>query len=106
MGIIVCPTHGRAVLAETCEHIAQQVAQGRTPDGHRLPIPGHLFVCDACFDQLGLAGLAAPTELPEASIDVDENGLWPLFDAAHDRLERKAVFCLSCLRALGAKLCS
>ncbi|UFZ05784.1 hypothetical protein LQG66_05585 [Bradyrhizobium ontarionense] len=103
MGLIICQTHGRAAIIETCGHVAQQIEQRMAPTGHRLTILGHLFVCDACFDELGFDRFASLTEMPiEEAIDVDD-GRWQLYEAAYDRLAGRTVFCLDCVGDLGLR---
>ncbi|GLH75554.1 hypothetical protein SSBR45G_04620 [Bradyrhizobium sp. SSBR45G] len=100
MGITICAKHGRVPFVETCGHVAQQIEQRTAPTGRQLTILGHLFVCDACFEQLGFDRFASLAEMPfEDAIDVDD-GRWQLYDSAYDRLEGRTTFCLDCFRDL------
>ena len=95
MGIIICPVHGRSPIVETCAHVAEKIERRQAPTGHRLTILGDLLVCDACFDQLGFDRTASLEEAPIEPYVNDER--WQAYEAAYDRLETRAVFCLECV---------
>lgn len=100
MGIMICKTHGRVGFVETCSHVAKQIDDRQLPTGRRFNILGNLFVCDDCFNSLGFERFTSLADLPlEEGVKVDD-GRWEAFEAAHDAIEVRRIFCLKCVAEL------
>ena len=97
MGITICHTHGQAEIIETCSHVGEQIDAGEVPRGRRFSILSHMLICDDCFDAFGFERFISLADLPvEEAIDVDD-GRWEAYEAAHERLEGRRIFCVKCV---------
>ncbi len=75
-----CKTHGRVLgIVETCSHVARQIHDGKSPQGHRVAFFGDLLVCDDCFKSLGFECFLGLTDLRLRPEDITETlnaALW------------------------------
>ena len=100
MGIMICETHGRVGYVEACGHLATQIDAGKMPHGRRFTIICSLFVCDDCFDSLGLHRFATLANLPIEEVIQVSDGRLEAFETAYDAIEGRRSFCLKCLAGL------
>jgi hypothetical protein len=103
MGIMICSKHGRSGFVEVCSHVASQIAVGQSPKGRRFDILGRLFVCDECFNSLGLDKCIGLAGVTDPSFDADDTR-WAVFDAAYEAIEDRAAICSKCFAELDQKL--
>ena len=97
MGITHCSIHGRSEIVETCVHIAEQVDSGKHPSGHRFNILGNVFLCQECFENMGLPSIAGLLDIPLPDHTEDEH--MDVWEKVHGTLQVKGsrVFCLRCI---------
>ena len=102
-GVVKCPVHVRGAAAWTCSHVAKQIDARQPPSGHRFTIVGHFFVCDACYQSLGLEQYASVPDLKSeisSMSDARFEAAMDAFDAAHRSLKDVQARCIKCIAEL------